>query len=683
MRQLLLSTLLFFSVFAHSASQHAIVIGVSEYPNFEPSLSLQGPKNDAIRVWNMLVQQGVKESNIQVLADGVESATLPTKKNIFAAILNLEPQLKSGDFVYLHFSGHGSQQPTDYSAGNSDSADGLDEIFLPRDAGEWNYNIGQVEHSISDNEMNILLTRLRNTGADVWVVFDSCHSGTMTRSLTGQEFRSRSVQAKDLGLADFDQQKVKQASRGTSGLKPVALNEKAGSLISFGSAQSNEEAPEMALPMGDKEVPQGLFTYVLTSIVSSYPNMSYRQLAQGILSVYNSVPWHRTTPLFEGGENLDKPMFHRDSEVSVRYPAEIKREKLIVQAGQLNGFEKGAVISVFDAIDAEEPVASYEIIESGLATSVAELRVGALEKERAFIELDSPAFPNPVRVKWQQAPTAQWHAALEKVLSSNDLLRRTVKWVGADESAELSLYVADDRVYFFTPENMRLPCSLQQREVSCNEINSDEQYISLAIEKSNPDPYATLNNGLSRYIRARNLKRMSAGFSSRSPVASEVLLNDEYRGLEQVITAEDGDELVLSFVNTSKKPVDLTVLFIDSGMGIYQIYPEPGYSGRLFAGEAAEFEGVVSSSSTGEEQFVVIAVPTSRQSPQMSLTHLQQEPMDSASFYEVNQVAKRGNGGLDEVFAQSLGDMPQTRAFKKKAKASEKASISVIRLSTK
>ena len=691
---MLVSPLLSHASTVNTPNYHAIVVGVSEYPNLPDGLDLSGPKYDALRVQSMLLQQGVAEANIQLLADGVPSAVLPTKANILKAFAQLESNLKPGDFAYLHFSGHGSQQPSVLTGAtkNSDSVDGLDEIFLPRDTGAWSKNIGTVENSLSDNEVDILVTRLRNIGANVWIIFDSCHSGTMTRSVTGKEIRSRSIEPKVLGISS-DNNTISKGSLGTppekgnriapSSLTPVALSENAGALMSFGAAQSNEEAPEMSLPSGEGEAPQGLFTFVMTSIISQNPNISYRQLAQSILASYNSLPWHRTTPLFEGGQSLDQPIFHKTEEVTTVYAVTTKKGHHFIQGGQLNGLEVGAVVDIYADISAKNRVATLEIIQADMTTSEGRLVEGDIDTRYSYAELASPAFPKPLTVKWQVLPDANWVDAAVTLIEKSELLDRTVKWVETDQPADISLYAGRDTLYFFTLENEKLPCQLQSNSGVCD-VDERETYLSKPLDEGELNRYEVLNNGLSRMVRSRNLKRLSASLTGRSPIVSEVFLNEQPQSLDQVVKATDGDDLYVSFVNRGRAPIDLTVMFIDSGMGIYQVFPEPGYSGRLFAGEAAEFEGNVSKSTTGEEQFVVIAIPTNRQAPQVSLSHLQQEPMQSSKFFDSQSfsVKARGSASVEDLFAQSLGDTPQTRAFEKKGKSVGKASINVIRLRT-
>src|SRR5690606_19996963 len=99
------------------------------------------------------------------------------------------------DFVYLHLSGHGAQQP-ERKAG--DETDGLDEIFLPVDIQKWADRASGVPNALVDDEIRDALDAIRAKGAFVWVVFDCCHSGTATRAVLVDDEMERKVEFSDL-----------------------------------------------------------------------------------------------------------------------------------------------------------------------------------------------------------------------------------------------------------------------------------------------------------------------------------------------------------------------------------------------------------------------------------------------------------------------------------------------------
>eukprot|EP00965_Chrysotila_dentata_P073500 2427739-Pleurochrysis_carterae.AAC.1 len=76
--------------------------------------------------------------------------------------LNREP----GRQGWFHYSGHGWQAPND----DGNESDGLDELLVPCDWRRSGY--------ISDDELSALVATLRPE-AELMVVMDCCHSGTM------------------------------------------------------------------------------------------------------------------------------------------------------------------------------------------------------------------------------------------------------------------------------------------------------------------------------------------------------------------------------------------------------------------------------------------------------------------------------------------------------------------------
>lgn len=93
-----------------------------------------------------------------------------THDSVQQAITGWLSQAPEGATVMIYFSGHGSRTPDE----NNDEIDDYDETLVP-----WNY--GTKQEFIVDDELRRWLSTLR---ADrVILIFDSCHSGTMERSV--------------------------------------------------------------------------------------------------------------------------------------------------------------------------------------------------------------------------------------------------------------------------------------------------------------------------------------------------------------------------------------------------------------------------------------------------------------------------------------------------------------------
>src|SRR3569623_1048209 len=186
---------------AEARENYALIVAASDYPNLDPKYWLKGPKNDEALIKDYLLTSApvkFEPQNVTALGSG-DGMQLGTHQAILDNLAKIAKEAKAGDIVYLHFSGHGSQQP---ALNDVTEADGRDEVFLaadtemaPKDNPMYFPNV------ITDDEMSGALKAIRKTGAFVWVVFDSCHSGSMTRGApTGGDVADRRIDPSDLGI---------------------------------------------------------------------------------------------------------------------------------------------------------------------------------------------------------------------------------------------------------------------------------------------------------------------------------------------------------------------------------------------------------------------------------------------------------------------------------------------------
>jgi len=280
-----------------AGENRALLVGVSGYPGLSERLRLNrgvdrdprrdGPANDVGLIRELLVQdKGFPSQNVTVLADGIQGEPKPTRDAILGGLSALAKKSGKGDFVFLFFAGHGSQQPVSQSTEGVSEPDGFDEIFLPYDVSGWNMDAKEVQNAILDDEMGAAITRIRNTGAFVWVVFDSCHSGTMTRGGADDETQTRYVDPiADLGIP-VEAQMAAQAkatetlSRGVPAAEApiedaVDLNPGAGGYVGFFAVQSNQQTQQTMLPRRVKgRKSHGWFTFSIAQVVRQ--NQAFR-----------------------------------------------------------------------------------------------------------------------------------------------------------------------------------------------------------------------------------------------------------------------------------------------------------------------------------------------------------------------------------------------------------------------
>lgn len=168
--------LLFFPVSLQAQQKHALLIGISDYPQYDaPNASwtqIHG-SNDVQLVSPILAKQGF---SIIALTD--KSATHQAIEDNFK---KLEMSVNSGDIVYIHLSGHG--QAVEDESG--DEEDGWDESFVPYDARQcYQEKDYHGENHLLDDELNENLNLIRKKvgkSGMVYVVIDACHAGSSYR----------------------------------------------------------------------------------------------------------------------------------------------------------------------------------------------------------------------------------------------------------------------------------------------------------------------------------------------------------------------------------------------------------------------------------------------------------------------------------------------------------------------
>jgi hypothetical protein len=168
---LVLALFIFFGFCAAPAARgadRALVVGVEKYgDNRVPETP--GCVQDALQTAEFLKSRyGFAESSVKVLTNA--QATAANVEGEFRRWLVEGTQ--PGDRVFFLYAGHGSQLSDD----NGDEADGLDETIAPFDV---NPETGAGE--IRDDVFDEMIAQL--SGRRAVLVFDSCHSGTISRAI--------------------------------------------------------------------------------------------------------------------------------------------------------------------------------------------------------------------------------------------------------------------------------------------------------------------------------------------------------------------------------------------------------------------------------------------------------------------------------------------------------------------
>ena len=105
----------------------------------------------------------------------------------------------------------------------------------------------------------------------------------------------------------------------------------------------------MLLPKRSPQAkPLGLLSHSIYTVLSRFPGVSYRQLAQLVSDQYASLPWLRSRPQFYGTD-MDRVVFNGSGTRASLFQAKMDEDdhsRLTVSAGALRGFDVGAGVAV-------------------------------------------------------------------------------------------------------------------------------------------------------------------------------------------------------------------------------------------------------------------------------------------------------------------------------------------------
>lgn len=670
----------------------ALLIGVSEYPNLEKELQLSGPANDVSSFYQMLVERGTRADRIHVVADNtaIPDARQPTKREILKSFDDIEKSLRSDPtddaFVFVLMAGHGSQMPA--ALGDNVEADSLDEIFLPRDVGKWDGEVGALPNAISDNELGAAVSRLRATGAFVWAVFDNCHAGSITRGATIMGERNRNVPPAALGVpADVMAQAVRRAqgmhTRGGLTVEsmidaPDAGKEKGG-FVAFYASQSYETTPEYLLPQFASDAAQrGLFSYTLQQVLNVAPKASYRQVAEHIMQRYRALGRSSPTPAVEGSE-LDAAVFGAQINAAVRqWPIEAKGSGILMRAGQLHEITDGSILALVPEATSEDAktFGYVEVVRAG--TTQSSVRPIAYKNQAVFDASKisgANAYARPVELKVDfslrvaepaisevcDAPTPALNLVIQQLKGRSDIARR-VHWVASGEAAQIRLCARKNQVFF----------------LDASAGNGDKQAVSMELKpedvEAKPDALSTgakaLGGTLERIGRATNLVRLVISGAASNPLlefnlgyercaAGKAICPYDRQPINPLTATSlrDGDKVYVTVSNTSYSPANFAVLYVDANYGISVLYPAEDESSRIEPRAHASFDFNIGAEPLGHENLIFVAVPADPQIPDVRFDSLAQQGLSVAQSRETRSGPKSAFMELleDAAFGEARG----------------------------
>jgi Caspase domain len=506
----------------------------------------------------------------------------PTYQNIVNAFHRITESAKTGDLVYIHYSGHGGRAKTIYP--DLKGARQFDESLVPMDAGNDGYYLRDVE-------MTTLLKRMTDKGLIVTVVFDSCHSGGATRG-DGEIRGARDGQV-DTTDRPQDSTVATRAELAQNWLLQTQNSWKDSWLpnqrdyVFLGACRPTEYAYEAVFGTGKER--NGALTYWMLDTLNSNPHLTYQALYDRVKGQIQSKFPEQLPMLF--GES-DRLVFGSEIE-SVKYSLTIVAvdfDRVILDGGLAQGINRGSRFALYpvgsDFTDRQQRLAVVEIIDVQAATAIAKILTVAKSGVVTAIENIEPGLP----------------AVMES--ASVDLQRRVrlyEKAVGENEN-ELPVELAAKQAVALAKVRQVLQGNGWVREV---QSELEEGHYQVAIDRqgeyeiSRLTPIQNLTPALNidavespaevvkrlvhlvKYQAAQDLDNPS---SELTKAIEYELLDDEKQPLPDPnnISLQSGDRVYVRLKNISARPLSVAILDFEATWEISQI-PIQGDRGAFYS----------------------------------------------------------------------------------------------------
>jgi len=633
--------------------------------------------------------------------------SVPSDKNIREAFTSLIARVKKGDFVFIYMSGHGTQVPALADA-EAKEADGLDEVFVPINVGRWD-KAKNIDRFIRDDEIGAWIAKL-NRNAFVWIVIDACHAGDATRGGPGYRTRFIDPALLLGPNATEREYKARQdagATRGGYRSRSGSLSEDAispsGRFVAFYAVQSNQLAVERRLPRGSDPV-VGVFTYALIRAINDSPDSSYRELGRLMRSTYDRFMTRDGQPLFEGG-GLGFGVFG-GTKVKENWSAKLTLTGADIDAGLMQDVSKGSIVGLYRQGQCNQkagPLGYVKVTRAELLRStaapvayggVAALKPGAYidQKLCAIMKARSVSFnfrvAEPPPDDYEAVGSERADEVREAIAKTAQAFKKEGKIAlqitpraapGSGDGAQLYLRLKDDRICILgDPGNCALKLDARNnlrpspnfkiesghtadrlydylwragRTLNLLRLYGDYEKGLFRNKFASAKRNLEITASVAKYPQVLANKRLKDGephkcvgsWVFQNPALSELSLDKPDR-LAPLLHC---DALKIELRNRGPTPIDVTVLYLDSALGI--LSTRKGASIRIEAGGRRddwlqvttwdEDKGLPQPG--GREQVLIIAVnrDSKHRAEIADFSFLEQPGLEATKAYEDNKCA--------------------------------------------
>ncbi len=580
---------------------YALLIGIDCYESNNLYKNLQGCVGDIDLVADYLqktlqipceniwkLTSPFEESSILAEIRSARKEVKPSYGNIINAFKEITETARSGEQVYIHYSGHGGRALTVYPELKGEGQN--DESIVPVDVG----SLGN--HYLRDVEIATLIKRLTDKGCIVTVIFDSCHSGGATRgdcAIRGSETDEIDTAPRSRDSLVASREELLNNWRILTQANPEISTgwlPKTEDYVFLAACRPSEYAYEYAINGGKRN---GALTYwIIDTLTGSTSPLTYRSLYNRVKGMIQSK-FPQQLPMLTG--NSDRLVFGNKKEF-IPYAVNVvkvdeNQQRITLDAGLAQGLSQGTRFAIYplnakDFVDKTQQIALAEITD--------ELRA---DKSTAKI-LDVTAGGIAVRGKIEPGATAVMLAA------PVDLIRK-VRFFADKKAGDKENELQSDLVNKQTVALEKVRQAIAENgwvvEVKDGEeahyqvaVGRDGEYeISIGMPVKNLRPMLMINDSqapekvVSRLVHLVKYQSVQALDNIASELTDYVefqLCNQNKQPLPDAdnLTLKAGGISYLRVKNTYAQPLNIAVLDLEPTWQISQI-PIQGDDSSFFA----------------------------------------------------------------------------------------------------
>lgn len=554
--------------------KRALLIGINQYPNLPPFSQLRGCVNDVLLMKTLLKGSfRFPANNIVTLCD--EKATV---KGIRNAMEQLLLDCGPDDIVVFHFSGHGSQM-----AAEKHKPRGYDESIMPYDSGRMNLTFPKqvTPCDIRDTEIQEWLVRLSRKTSYITLLFDSCHSGSITRSNDdGEGTNLRWIPPDPLPAGSYESPGPRTVTgtiaRDAQGNGWLAASDK---YVVLAACAADQGAYELDHEKDGVMTRNGAFTFFLSQeITQASKSVTYQDIWDRV-SIQVNNRFQKQTPQIEGAGN--RQIFDVKDFRPRPYLLITARdgEKVTLNGGRVHDVIPGSYWTVYPAVtkstedQTDDECGVIKIVSSDSVTSR-----GSIFKEHT-----------------PQAITPGTHAEEFSRPDDETLMPIWLSRTPKEIKAKLRPLLKESRLLTITNSpkgawaRVKITCrngNAGKTEPLWDVRDQSNELLMPGYSVLAPEAPHKIKDNLEtiwRYVKLQELHNPSS--SLRGGVDFVLLKREPGKGWQEVegdeATYVDGDSIAFRVINHTKSSIHVTVLDFGISKRISLLYPPGGASEEI------------------------------------------------------------------------------------------------------